>query len=672
MASPNVFEYCVFHIKTIEVLNETPIGSETRKKAISLFSPTSTSQNSPERDPFANTTRPAEGRNPLRSTLVNVPISFSAASKQSLSRSLAVSEETVEQHEQKISVLEPENTPFEIEQKLATTEPRTDSTIFGSDTLRGKRQQLRLALHHADDLRRESVLLERDIGELRETIRVKADHLAVLRKQMMEQSVESYMSDSEGFCAQEEKASAAEIQELEKKLAEKETRREGLARGLEEAQHEILRLEGDVGRQKCAMSQTFQRGSIDVGVTPRFSLTALHGLRDRNRAVAVPEELNIDETGRGVDEGKEKSTETGTEMQRRVKKFFAGLLTKGCSCQEGRTAEETKKWETAKHVVEDPSANFDHWISRCLDLLEGQLIFASEKKALEDRVTSQSAELAEKYRQEQTMRSRMAGLESELTGQKSQPNSTSNMRRTVTQYHEKISSLQEQLTQLNNTVTRSSAGRSRCCSMSMGTGGVRSTLKLLQTLEEGERTRGKCEELEGENAALKKKLSHEVDYGLVQSTIHRAGKLANYLADRLGGERVGSEMDPWRVMDVFTRQARAYIRAAEKGQRGEDDQGKLPLEKKRLLAEIERLGAKERGIRESLRKETDTQARITAKFEYEIGIYNKRIDSLKEMIGTLQADKVTALKELQDGQRVFFVSEIVGGSGRQVGRESGG
>jgi len=63
--------------------------------------------------------------------------------------------------------------------------------------------------------------LKKEIEELKDAARQKEEHLMVLRKQMTERSIESYLSDVDGFILNEEKASAIELAGIEQVIQEK-------------------------------------------------------------------------------------------------------------------------------------------------------------------------------------------------------------------------------------------------------------------------------------------------------------------------------------------------------------------------------------------------------------------------------------------------------------------
>ncbi len=744
MASPNVHEYCVFHVRNVEVFNELRVSKETRERAAALFSlVTSSRQDSAERSPL----KP-------KSSVQNECCEASPELLKS---------ESVEKRTQDI-----ENSPVMTQLKSAILSSCLPPSGESSHRpLRKRKQALKEVLRRAADQRKTSHKLQEETEELKEMIKVKNDHLAVLRKQMVEQSVESYMSDTDGFCIHEERASEAEVQGLEKKLREKEARRGEIVRSLEESRVEISRLELEVGkaRRKCAFSQTYHRRRLD---TPRFSRSGnmLSGTYKPNRTgpVVMGEDLDCassrpkDETNAKEDNIAPKPKEL-TESQKRLYLFFTGLLKVACKVL--RDAAEHEKWDTElkrseqeMDVIVTDQGKFNVWTGRCLDMFEGRLVLDAEKRQLESKLAAQTAELEEKTKQERFLRDKVAAMEISDNRTKDAPQrypsvgaEGQELKTAVARYKAKIEELQTQLDTINETVEKSAR---RANFHSVSSGGVRSTLKILQALE-GEREKCRDEECEqkmkalrGENEELKREMGRNRNTGkgcekgeeseFAQAVVRRAVKLNNYIAEKFAGEKLDPEpamgLETWRTLDRFTRQTRAYIRSAEKTERSmsklksakgrfmdyiekevteltrnwnlmeseraklqglmrtlsskadvddefassdltpapmattvmhananPQDEERLKTQKKKLIEEIARLEGKKLQMLENIEQlifkeqemklNAETQEKAAAKLEGEIGVYGKRVDSLKEAVKLLQSDRDSLQRDVE-------------------------
>ncbi len=96
-----------------------------------------------------------------------------------------------------------------------------------------KRDKLRGLNKQADAMRDDLAGKQKELEAIKEDIRRKNDHLTMLRKQMSERSIESYISDADGFTIHEEKASSTELRELEKQCLRKEEECANLANEIE-------------------------------------------------------------------------------------------------------------------------------------------------------------------------------------------------------------------------------------------------------------------------------------------------------------------------------------------------------------------------------------------------------------------------------------------------------
>ncbi len=73
-----------------------------------------------------------------------------------------------------------------------------------------------------EDLREASLALQNDISNIKDQLKCKREHLQLLRKNLNERSLQTFLNDSEVFYAEEERASAREIDALQSKLDEKQ------------------------------------------------------------------------------------------------------------------------------------------------------------------------------------------------------------------------------------------------------------------------------------------------------------------------------------------------------------------------------------------------------------------------------------------------------------------
>lgn len=103
------------------------------------------------------------------------------------------------------------------------------------------------------------------------------------------------------------------------------------------------------------------------------------------------------------------------------------------------------------------------------------------------------------------------------------------------------------------------------------TNGIRSTLKVIQDMED-ERMKSKVSKYEveidkllEENQQLRKRLE-DCSHPHTASIVRRALKLHNYIAEKCSNPLIADNEGPWEIVDLFTKQARAYIRMAEKNE----------------------------------------------------------------------------------------------------------
>lgn len=203
-------------------------------------------------------------------------------------------------------------------------------------------------------------------------------------------------------------------------------------------------------------------------------------------------------------------------------------------------------------------------------------MIASEKESEKLNISIKTFESKIKRKKE-----KQKGLKEKIALLEQQELNDSELKRKVCQYKETIEDLQEQLNKINESIIKN-ARRSR--SNSMSTGGIRSTLKALQTIEdeqnkvepkknyeaeieENQKTiKNLLKEIEiigKEKKEVESKLADFCENKQIEAILKRAVKLHNYIADKLTTSRIDYSPDPWKIVDLFTRQARAYIRKSE-------------------------------------------------------------------------------------------------------------
>lgn len=278
MDAGNISEFCIFHIKSLEVFNEIHIEEDAKKKAKSLYSPFLTEQHSPNTEKcYENTTK-----NFTEITNEMLIKNSCASPKRNSLRKENKDNQT------KSKKMEHKNSESEKQEELMATEKLSNrmrrikkviqNHCNGNQTEIGdnrqninKRLELKSLLAKVEEYRKASISLQKEIQELKETIKVKSEHLAVLRKQMTEQSVESYLSDTECFYTQEEKASSAELLDLEKTLGEKEIEQTELMKKIENTTRDITKIEREIAEENPKGKSLVSQSMLEKKSTPRFN-----------------------------------------------------------------------------------------------------------------------------------------------------------------------------------------------------------------------------------------------------------------------------------------------------------------------------------------------------------------------------------------------------------------
>jgi len=176
MKVKNIEEYCVFHITSLEILNDVKILPLFKKKAEDLFYPSFIKKYSPKNSIIKEISNPTHNKS---RTLYRNAFNH----KRSVAKSF-----------------------MDIYKAPSRLEVSLNATVKGSALL-------------TDDT---AIQLIADIDRLKKVIKVKKHHLALLRKQMAEQTTDSCVSDADDFYTVEEKASTQELKELEAELQRKE------------------------------------------------------------------------------------------------------------------------------------------------------------------------------------------------------------------------------------------------------------------------------------------------------------------------------------------------------------------------------------------------------------------------------------------------------------------
>eukprot|EP01022_Parablepharisma_sp_SALTPOND_P018446 TRINITY_DN3010_c1_g1_i1.p1 TRINITY_DN3010_c1_g1~~TRINITY_DN3010_c1_g1_i1.p1 ORF type:complete len:882 (+),score=139.27 TRINITY_DN3010_c1_g1_i1:346-2991(+) len=665
---PNVPEYCVFHIKTLEVFNDLRVTEVFRKRASEIFSPTSTNEHSPaklKREVLKSCGSLNRTQHPTNYGSRNDRLG--KANTASVKKNLTKSFVEVENISVPCSAFE----IFEDSTEDLPTKTSVRKVEDPKDLVKQTRRRLRQALNKVVAQRENAAKIKSEAQQLKEILKVKNSHLAILRKQMAEQSVESCLSDSEGFYVEEEKASSQELKDLEAELKAKESKHVEILQEMEETRVEISKLEEEMQARKqgkkAGVSKSVLGKENDYGVTPRFSKgKKLH-------AVTYCEITDSSQSENELSIELKPSVSIQQKIFEDIHGFLLPLLKNGKAVYTEKSVWGAAINKGEKDELINNAKGFHEWIQLALPLIKDNLCFKysppsqiinrKEKEDLQAKLNVHKDELNEKYKQEQLLKARIAELEAEL----------------------KTNCIG--LSKVNEEAVK----KSRSCSLSNG---IRSTLKVLQTLED-ERVKCKVEGYESEiealmkeNRRLKEKMEACVDPEFIRGVVSRAAKLHNYIADKFNKAKV--ELNPceqkkqWEIVDSFTRQARAYIRNAEKN---EQSMNKLKNAKGKFMEYIEKevteltkswnLMEEERGKLRTVMKKFSAKAECGYKnkkerieelenkklialegveqlvfkedeVKREVEIYEKRLKSLKETIDRLLSDKDKLTKEVEE------------------------
>jgi len=129
---------------------------------------------------------------------------------------------------------------------VSSKEIQTDQSYPSESPAQTKEQRLNHLSNQIFLIDEEKEKLKREIESIREAIRRKEEHLVVLHKQLTQRSLESYLSDADGFLMKEEKASANELLELEKLIKFKQKKLESVKYEEQNIKEQILKLENNI------------------------------------------------------------------------------------------------------------------------------------------------------------------------------------------------------------------------------------------------------------------------------------------------------------------------------------------------------------------------------------------------------------------------------------------
>jgi len=193
--------------------------------------------------------------------------------------------------------------------------------------------------------------------------------------------------------------------------------------------------------------------------------------------------------------------------------------------------------------------------------------------------------------------------------------------------------------------------KSRSSSLSHG---IRSTLKVLQTLED-ERVKAKCEnyefeieKLNSENKRLKEAINKKSENSeFIDQVIKRAQKLNNYIEEKFKKPKTNSEKT-WEIIDIFTRNARAYIRNSEKT---EQNVNKLKCAKGRFMEYIEKevteLSKSWNLMEEERSKLKNIMQKLSIREENEFGNFAKKKEKIEDEIAKLEQKKLEIFESIE-------------------------
>jgi len=211
----------------------------------------------------------------------------------------------------------------------------TSRTISNKENIKNNERKVAKSFINGNELIKEPnkdkelMRMKAEIDELKGIVEVKKEHLMVLRRQMAEQSIESCLSDPDGFHLEEEKASTKELEELVADIKKKEIEYFRALRGIKPNTEKLK------------------------DITPIFN-------------TETKTELFIqDDYERDVELDNEKEDTDSREFHKTLKSFVLELLNRG------RTIYKDKEWE------ELISNNSDccSWLQSALGLLKGKLCF---------------------------------------------------------------------------------------------------------------------------------------------------------------------------------------------------------------------------------------------------------------------------------------------------------
>lgn len=195
MESQNIQEFCIFHMQTLEVFNDMKVLNVLRKNAAKLFD----NPNS-----FTSGKKSLERRNDSFVRMAFAPLNSSYSNAHCDKKTHASNDYGM--GSENAVCRESRNLP----EHYRTTGNKRKSLSNGSINQMDSFFSIECSAEN------KGARLRARTQQLRQIIKLKKQHLAMLRKQMEEP--DSGLSDAEGFYTEEEKASSEEIKTLELQL----------------------------------------------------------------------------------------------------------------------------------------------------------------------------------------------------------------------------------------------------------------------------------------------------------------------------------------------------------------------------------------------------------------------------------------------------------------------
>lgn len=401
MEDGQILEYCIYHINSLDIFNDSKITPEQRKRAHDIFSPKTTSEHSP--------VKPLPKRPILTSAkkyqLVSRPRSHSRnyvfhSNTETTRKFVSLTKSQLEKENETVRKIQVNNSVFGGPIEILDSNIENLS-IEQENTKKIIKKKLRNALNLAAEQKEKITKLSYETEKLKEILDVKNNHLAVLRKNMNEQSAESCLSDTDGFCIEEEKASSLELKELENELKEKEKNQQEIVKQMDATQSEITKLEREIEffnseRHNLSVNQPNNSKPIIKSkvtaslnftnlqkneTTPRFSINhiiqpKIHSTTFCENNAELQDKNNSRKLNKTVCEISE-NLDTPTEYQRKIfeemHRFLVPFMRVGQKLYDNKTEWDLALAKSNDRKIFDSPKSYYFWFQTCINLLQSTL-----------------------------------------------------------------------------------------------------------------------------------------------------------------------------------------------------------------------------------------------------------------------------------------------------------